>query len=270
MQGACLWDVSNLRDELIVSYDSLRRTAARWSGDLVLAEDLVQTVAVTVLQIPQREIGEARAYLFGILWQTLIRHWRDARRARRGAPRWHEKLNLIAEAAADPSAAESRDELVQAVEQLPRSLRDVVTLQLEGFAPSEISDELSKTATSVRVQSAKARRLLRMALAPEVAALASLQQSPEERSYAIRQIAELRYSKRLTLREISRVTGFPSGTVSSYLSEAKRQGLDSQWRESNERREERQAGDRDAVPDGDGAAEDGGGADGRQRKRAAG
>jgi RNA polymerase sigma-70 factor (ECF subfamily) len=135
------------------------RFALRLSGDEALAEDLVADAFVVALEGPaRREIGSARALLFGAVRNLHLHARRD--RARRPQAAAGEAGWLPSRGAGPEQSASARSELRQALEDLqllPEEARAAVLLRAEGLDYEEIAATLGTTPGAAKVRVHRAR-----------------------------------------------------------------------------------------------------------------
>lgn len=153
--------------------DGLYGFALTLSRDRATAEDLVQETYVRALAASRKAAPEEnlRGWLFTILGNI----WKNERKRRRPeAVGDVESLGGgVASRAPDPQASldqrELRDELHVALHSLPESFREVVLLRcVEGFSYQEVAQVVGCPAGTVMSRLARARALLRQALAGSV------------------------------------------------------------------------------------------------------
>lgn len=150
--------------------DGLYGFALALSRDRATAEDLVQETYVRALAAARKAAPEEnlRGWLFTILGNI----WKNERKRRR--PEAVGDVERLAGGAAsrlsDPERAlgqrELREELRDALDDLPETFREVVVLRcMEGFSYQEVAQVVGCPAGTVMSRLARARALLRMALA---------------------------------------------------------------------------------------------------------
>lgn len=160
----------SIRFERLVAQhgEALGRLAATYAADRDGQEDLLQEILVAVWRALPAFRGECseRTFLFRIGHNRGITH-----RSRR---RRHVAIDEAAEVAdprLDPerqfTASREQASLLCAVRALPETLRQVVSLHLEGFSHAEIADVLGISANNVAVRLARGRAALRRLLEEE-------------------------------------------------------------------------------------------------------
>jgi RNA polymerase sigma factor (sigma-70 family) len=141
---------------------ALRRLASAWERDRTAQEDLLQEILVALWRALPRFRGEAseRTFVFRVALNRAMTH-----RFRRAPPA--SPLDDAAHLAdsrqspeAEAAAAQQRERLVAALQSLSPSLREAVTLSLEGLSGGEIADVLGITENNAMVRLSRARRAL--------------------------------------------------------------------------------------------------------------
>lgn len=174
-----------LKEEAVQYLDALYRTAVRLTHNAADAEDLVQETYVRALgALDQFEQGtNLRAWLFRILMNTFINHYRRRQRQplatsldamsdftlhqHRADPQQHLPEEQPEQAVLDQLAVE---EVLRAIDALPLEFRQVVWLaDVEGFRYREIADILKIPIGTVMSRLHRARRRLQEVLAPAAA-----------------------------------------------------------------------------------------------------
>ena len=145
---------------------ALNRVAGSYETNPQLREDLFQEICLAIWQALPRFRGESseRTFIFRIAHNRGLSHcWR-----RRGGPRQLPEDAVPPSPRPDPETeavqAQSRNQLLDAVRDLPVGLRQVVTLTLEGLSLKEVSEVLEITENNVAVRLTRARGMLRTAL----------------------------------------------------------------------------------------------------------
>jgi len=135
------------------------RFALRLSGDAALADDLTAEAFVVAIEGPaRREIGSARALLFGAVRNLHLHARRD--RARRPSGSMEELELLPARGAGPEASASARSDLRRALEDLqslPEEARAAVLLRAEGLDYDEIAATLGTTPGAAKVRVHRAR-----------------------------------------------------------------------------------------------------------------
>ena len=137
----------------------MARVAASYARSAAEREDLSQEIALSIWTALANFRGEAslRTFAFRVAHNRAIGSLRKRRR--------HE----CADEVQDPSPnletrlgeAREREQLFEAVRGLPRGLRQVLTLHLEGLSYAEIAEVVGLSETNVSVRLTRARKLLR-------------------------------------------------------------------------------------------------------------
>lgn len=145
---------------------ALRRVAAGYERDPGRREDLFQEIGLALWQALPGFRGECseRTFVYRIAHNRGLTH---ATR-RRPAPVPLETAGGVADPAPDPEtaahAAQGRRRLEAAILALPLSLRQVLTLALEGLKGAEIGEVLGLSESNVAVRLHRARKMLRQIL----------------------------------------------------------------------------------------------------------
>lgn len=154
-------------DELLREHAGLlSRIAASYEADPALRVDLLQNMALALWRSLPNWRGEAplRAFVARVAHNRGATH--VLQQMRRPA------TSELSEAWVEPrhgpegqaELEQQRARLEQAVRRLPLSLRQAVTLALEGFSHAEIAQTLGVTANSVGVRLNRAKAALKSAL----------------------------------------------------------------------------------------------------------
>jgi RNA polymerase sigma-70 factor (ECF subfamily) len=145
---------------------SLARLAGSYVREAVDRDDLLQEIAVAIWQALPRFRGECseRTFLFRIAHNRAI-----AFISRRHLPlRETDEAFDVEDARPNPEEAmatgQQGQRLLDAIQRLPVSLRQVVTLALEGLSYAEIGDVLGISETNVGARLTRARQRLRQLL----------------------------------------------------------------------------------------------------------
>ncbi len=161
-------DEDVFRRDAVACLDGLFSFALSLCRDPTAAQDLVQETYVRALRASRHpeEASGIRSWLFTILHNV----WRNERRRRIPEPleclpqRLEPRAPADADRILDDASASAR--LVLAVDALPDAYREVVMLRYgEGFSYQEIADILRCPAGTVMSRLARARGLLRDAVA---------------------------------------------------------------------------------------------------------
>ena len=145
---------------------ALRRIASAWERERPAQEDLLQEILFALWRALPRFRGEAseRTFVFRVALNRAMTH--RSKRAPRSEPidaaSQVEDPRQTPEAAA--SAAQLREQLLAAMQSLPLSMREVLTLGLEGLSRAEIADVLGITENNATVRLSRARRALQEAM----------------------------------------------------------------------------------------------------------
>jgi RNA polymerase sigma-70 factor (ECF subfamily) len=150
---------------LLESYaPAIRRTARLYERDPGLREDLVQDTCLALWQALPRFRGECseRTFVFRVAHNRGATHaWRRRKRAMAPLDDVYEPQDVAPSPEAAAVASRRSDDLTRAVADLPITLRQAVTLMLEGLTPREIGDVLGITENNANVRLARARQALR-------------------------------------------------------------------------------------------------------------
>jgi RNA polymerase sigma-70 factor (ECF subfamily) len=145
------------------SLSRLARSYVRRPGD---SDDLLQEIVVAIWRAMPRFRGECseRTFVFRIAHNRAI-----AFITRRRLPQADDEAALeIEDSRPNPEEALSTEQqgqrLMNAVQSLPLTQRQVVTLTLEGLSYAEIADVLGITDTNVGARLTRARQMLRQRL----------------------------------------------------------------------------------------------------------
>ena len=144
------------------------RIAATYERRPALVEELVQDVFLAVFRALPRFRGDAslKTFIARIAHNVGVDH---VRRATRRPGEAHEELGRdVADAGEGVEGATDlslkRERLVRAVRELPVSLRQVMSLHLEGFSNVEIAEALGLSAGNVGVRLHRAKADLKTAM----------------------------------------------------------------------------------------------------------
>lgn len=153
-----------LRSQIASSRDRLYRVALAWSGDAMVADDLVQETLETALAKADqlREPDKLYAWMYSILANS----WRQYLRRLRPDCELDEE-QLVCDS--DPEQLNGRHEIIThvrtAIARLPIGQREVLTLiDLEGMTYQEVADVLSIPIGTVMSRLNRARNFLQTAL----------------------------------------------------------------------------------------------------------
>jgi len=144
----------------------LSRIAASYEADPSLREDLLQDIALALWRALPTWRGEASQKTF----VARVAHNRGATHviSERRRPRTSALNELIVDQAGGPEQHAQLDQqrmrLQDTVRALPLTLRQAVTLALEGFSQQEIADALGITTNNVAVRLNRARTMLSLVL----------------------------------------------------------------------------------------------------------
>jgi RNA polymerase sigma factor (sigma-70 family) len=145
---------------------ALGRLAAAWTPDPEAREDLLQEILLALWRALPRFRGDAseRTFVFRVAMNRALSH-----RFRRRPP--GEPLDSAAHVAdpartpeAQATASQERAMLLSAVQSLPSTMREVLTLSLEGFSGAEVAAVLGISENNVHVRLTRARKALQEAL----------------------------------------------------------------------------------------------------------
>ena len=144
----------------------LSRIAASYEADPSLREDLLQDIALALWRALPTWRGEASQKTF----VARVAHNRGATHviSERRRPRTSALNEVVVDQAGGPEHHAQLDQqrirLQDAVRTLPLTLRQAVTLALEGFSQQEIADALGITTNNVAVRLNRARTMLNLVL----------------------------------------------------------------------------------------------------------
>jgi RNA polymerase sigma-70 factor (ECF subfamily) len=145
--------------DLSACIPSLRRYARGLAGDRAQADDLVQDTLERALRHRGQRRGEARAWLFGIMHNLVIDHWRRRRHAHEDAA--GDDLPETPVAPAQAERLELRD-LERALQRLPDEQREVLLLvAVEGFSYAQVAAAVRVPVGTVMSRLSRARERLR-------------------------------------------------------------------------------------------------------------
>jgi RNA polymerase sigma-70 factor (ECF subfamily) len=154
-------------DELLHEHAGLlTRIASSYEADPSLRDDLLQDVALALWRALPAWRGEASLKTF----VARIAHNRGVNHVvrRKRLPPVCVVSEALPDGASGPEtraqAHQERARLLRAVQALPTSLQQVVTLALEGFKQAEIAQTLGITDNNVAVRLNRARKALKTAL----------------------------------------------------------------------------------------------------------
>jgi RNA polymerase sigma factor (sigma-70 family) len=157
--------------ELIVPHLDAAYNLARWlTRKDQDAEDLVQEAYLRAIRFFDGFHGEAgRVWLLAIVRNTYYT-WSKQKRGLGPATSFDEELHSAPETALDPQilalAAEDREQLRQALEQLPADYREILVLrELEGLSYKEIAEVAGLPMGTVMSRLARGRERLQQQLA---------------------------------------------------------------------------------------------------------
>jgi len=155
--------------------DGLYGFALTLSRDRATAEDLVQETYVRAFAAHRRPGPDEN--LRGWLFTILVNIWRNERKRRRpeAVADLEAATGGLPSQGPDPHAVldqrEQREAIRSALETLPEAFREVVVLRcVEGFSYQEVASIAGCPAGTVMSRLARARALLRLALAPRASA----------------------------------------------------------------------------------------------------
>lgn len=145
---------------------ALKRLVSAWERNHAAQEDLLQEVLVALWRALPHFRGEAseRTFVFRVAMNRALNH-----RYRRPEPAEPlEAASHVPDGSTTPEAAaaagQQRATLVAAVQQLPPSMREVITLSLEGLSGKDIAEILGIRENSVHARLSRARKALQEAL----------------------------------------------------------------------------------------------------------
>lgn len=145
---------------------ALSRLAAAWAADPAAREDLLQEILIALWRALPRFRGDAseRTFVFRVAMNRALSH--RFRRPPQGEPL--DTAAHVADPARTPeaqaTASQERTMLLSAVQSLPESMRQVLTLNLEGLSGAEIADIIGISENNVHVRLTRARKALQEAL----------------------------------------------------------------------------------------------------------
>lgn len=160
---------SNFTEQLLAELDTLYRTAYYMIGDAMLAEDLVQEVAIKAIQGQHtfRHGAKFRPWIFTILRHTVSDHYRAQGKAPPAVSLDSDGVEFY-----DAGSLESHfleqlwdEEVATALADLPDEMRLAVLLaDVEGFSYQEIAGVLHWPLGSVMSRLSRGRQKLRQRL----------------------------------------------------------------------------------------------------------
>lgn len=141
----------------------IRRIAVSYEADSGSAEELIQDIyfALWLALASFRGQSSLRTFVVRVATNRAISH---VRRSVRSPPTVELSENLPAGESTPEHHAIAEDQqtrLIEAVQALPLSLRQVALLTLEGLAGAEISDVLGISTNAVAIRLSRAKDLLR-------------------------------------------------------------------------------------------------------------
>jgi RNA polymerase sigma-70 factor (ECF subfamily) len=144
----------------------LSRIAASYEADLALRDDLLQDMAFALWRALPGWRGHAplRAFVARVAHNRGATHVVGQMRRPTGSALHDDWVEPHHGPEGHAELEERRMHLQDAVRRLPLSLRQAVTLALEGFSHAEIADALGITANSVGVRLNRAKSALKTAL----------------------------------------------------------------------------------------------------------
>jgi len=143
---------------------AIRRTARLYERDPAAREDLVQEICLALWQALPRFRGECseRTFVFRVAHNRGATHaWKRRKRTMAPLDDVYEPRDAAPTPEAAAVASRRSGDLSRAVAALPITLRQTVTLMLEGLSPREIGDVLGITENNANVRLARARQALR-------------------------------------------------------------------------------------------------------------
>lgn len=154
----------NLRLRIAASRDRLYKVALAWSGDAMVADDLVQETLETALA-KSHQLREAER-LYAWMYSIMNNCWRHYLRRQRPDCELDETQHA---SDSDPERLSGEHEVIvhvrAAIARLPIGQREVLTLvDLEGFAYQEVADILEVPIGTVMSRLSRARAFLQTAL----------------------------------------------------------------------------------------------------------
>lgn len=144
----------------------LSRIAASYEADAALRDDLLQDMALALWRALPGWRGDAplRAFVARVAHNRGATHVVGQMRRPMGSALNDDWVEPCYGPEGHAELEERRVRLQDAVRRLPLSLRQAVTLALEGFSHAEIADALGITANSVGVRLNRAKSALKTAL----------------------------------------------------------------------------------------------------------
>ena len=161
-------EISRTLDRVLREHGAaLRRVARIYEWDAARQDDLFQDICVAIWRALPSFRGESseRTFVFRIAHNRGVTH--RARRAPAAMPL--DDAAHVAQASPDLDVAiyrqQQRAALAAAVNQLPVTLAQVLTMTLEGLSHREIAEVLGTTENNVAVRATRARSRIRAILA---------------------------------------------------------------------------------------------------------
>lgn len=161
------------------AYPAVRRWSLVQTGDPTDADDLTQDVLIQMIRKLDTFHGDAQfeTWLYSITRNAALDRFRSSDRTKRRVADPRTYVQIVPQAAEDPSQRVEREELGSMLrcffEELPDRQREIFDLvELQGFGASDVAERLGIEPVSVRANLFKARRRLRtriLELRPEVA-----------------------------------------------------------------------------------------------------
>lgn len=171
----------SLRQRIAASRDRLFRVALAWSGDAMVADDLVQETLEAALDKAEQLRDSER--LFAWMYSIMNNCWRHYLRRQRPECELDE-MQFASDS--DPEQLSDQHATIvhvrTAIARLPIGQREVLTLvDLEGFAYQEVADILEIPIGTVMSRLNRARGFLQTALK-------SLRQEPDTKAVRLRSV----------------------------------------------------------------------------------
>ena len=160
-----------LRFEVVLAQYAtmLARIVRAFEADRHAQEDLLQEVGLAVWRaLPNlKQNGSVGAFVAQIAHHVAVEHVTRAGKRGPAAELSEQMIDPAAGPEQRTANEQTGERLVQAIRALPLDLAEVMVLQLEGFAQTEIAEMLGVSANLVGVRASRARDRLRQLMSPK-------------------------------------------------------------------------------------------------------
>jgi RNA polymerase sigma-70 factor (ECF subfamily) len=159
------------RDALQAHWGWLRTVVRSRVGDTDVADDVMQEIAVAVLEQPSRptDTGKIAPWLYRVALRLTVNYWRSNGRHRRLLSGFASEKGTGADSKPSPRdwvlRAELRESIAEALRALAPIDREILLLKYtEGWSYKDLAAHLGVTQKTIEHRLAKARRALRSQL----------------------------------------------------------------------------------------------------------